>query len=165
MSLDWSVLISALLGFPAGSAVENPSASAGDLGLMLAPRRSPRGESGTPIHFSFLRHPTDRGNLQATVHGVAKSQADWVLSTHTCRPLGHYRTFSITPVLPPLDASNTFSHVVMDKMSSVIATWPLDGKNCPQLRKTDYWSSSHEAAIHLIFSLFQERKLWLRWYW
>ena len=53
-----------------------------------------------------------------------------------CCPLGRCRTFSIILVPSPLNATNTFSQVEIDKVSSIIATWPLDGKNCPQLRKT-----------------------------
>jgi len=37
--------------------------------------------SGNPLQYSCLGHPMDRGACQATVHGLAKSQA-W-LSTHT----------------------------------------------------------------------------------
>ena len=37
--------------------------------------------NGTPLQYSFLESPMDRGALHATVHGVAKS---WTrLSTHT----------------------------------------------------------------------------------
>ena len=40
-----------------------------------AQRRSPGGGHGNPLQYSFLLNPMDRGAWQATVHGVAQSQA------------------------------------------------------------------------------------------
>ena len=37
-------------------------------------RRSPGGENGSLLQFSYLEIPGDRGTWQATVHGIAKSQ-------------------------------------------------------------------------------------------
>ena len=66
--------------------VKNPSARAGDirdLGLIPGLGRSPGGEHGSPLQYSFLENPMDRGAWQAIVHRVAKSQSQlkW-LSTH-----------------------------------------------------------------------------------
>ena len=36
--------------------------------------RSPGGGHGSPLHYSCLENPMDRGAWQATVHGFAKSQ-------------------------------------------------------------------------------------------
>ena len=58
-------------GFPGGSAVKNPPASAGDAGTIPGWGRSP-GE-GKATQCSFLGNPMDRGAWWATVHGVAKS--------------------------------------------------------------------------------------------
>ena len=57
--------------------VKNPPANAGDTkdaGLILGSGRSPGGEFGTLLQYSYLENPMDRGALWATVHGVAKSQ-------------------------------------------------------------------------------------------
>ena len=62
------------LGFPGGSVVKNPSASAGDSDSIPASGRSPGGGHGNPLQFSCLGNPTVRGAWQATVHGVTKSQ-------------------------------------------------------------------------------------------
>ena len=43
--------------------------------------RSPGGENSSPLQYSCLKNPTDRGDWCATVHGVAKS---WTrLSEHS----------------------------------------------------------------------------------
>ena len=79
-------------GFSGGSVVMNLLANAGDSGdVHSVPGlgRSPGGGHGNLLHCSFLENPMDRGTWQATVHGVAKSQAQpkW-LSTHTHKPAG-----------------------------------------------------------------------------
>ena len=67
-----------------GSVVKKPPASEGDaedMGLILGSGRSLRGGNDSPLQYSCLENPMDRGTWQATVHRVAKS---WTrLSTHT----------------------------------------------------------------------------------
>ena len=65
--------------------VKNPSANSGDVrdaslipelgraGLIPELGRSPREGNVNPLQYSCLGNPRDRGNWQATVHGVAKS--------------------------------------------------------------------------------------------
>ena len=56
--------------------VKNLPASAGDLketGSIPGSGRSPEGH-GSPLQYSCLENPMDRGACQATVHGVAKSR-------------------------------------------------------------------------------------------
>ena len=60
------------MGFPSGSVVENPPASAGDAGLILGSGRSTGEENGNPLQYSCLGNPMGRGAWQATVHGVVK---------------------------------------------------------------------------------------------
>ena len=62
-----------LWGFPGGSMVKNPPASAGDAGLILGLGRSPGGGNGNPFQYSCLGNPMDKGTWQTTVHGVAES--------------------------------------------------------------------------------------------
>ena len=69
------------MGFPGGSVAKNPPANAGDAGLILGLGRSPGGGNGTPLQYSFLENPMDRGAWQATAHGVTKSQTQ--LNTHS----------------------------------------------------------------------------------
>ena len=45
-----------------------------DTGLIPGWGRSPGGGNGTPLQYSCLKSPTDRGAWQAIVHGVTKSQ-------------------------------------------------------------------------------------------
>ena len=54
----------------------------GDTGLIPVSGRSPGGGNGNPLQYSGLENPMESGTWQATVHGVAKSQAR--LSTHAC---------------------------------------------------------------------------------
>ena len=44
-----------------------------DKNLELTSRKIPRGRHGSPLQYSCLENPMDRGAWQATVHGVAKS--------------------------------------------------------------------------------------------
>ena len=64
-------------GFPGGSVVKNLPANAGDardMGSIPGLGRSSAGGNGTPLQYSCLGNPTDRGAWWAIVHGVAKSQ-------------------------------------------------------------------------------------------
>ena len=67
-------------GFPGGPVVENPPASAGDLGSIPGLGRSPGGGYGSSLLYPCLGYPMDRGAWRAAVHGVAKSGtrlSDW----------------------------------------------------------------------------------------
>ena len=61
-------------GFPGGSAVKNPPADAGDTGSIPGSGRSPGGGNGSPLQYSCLENPMDRGGWWATVHEVAKTE-------------------------------------------------------------------------------------------
>ena len=47
-----------------------------DMGLIPGSGRSPGEENGSPLQYSCLGNPMDRGAWQATVHGVAKVKHD-----------------------------------------------------------------------------------------
>ena len=67
------------MGFPGGLVVKNPFANAGDAGdegSILEWRRSPEGENGNPLQYSFLGNPMDRGAWWAVVHRAANSWND-----------------------------------------------------------------------------------------
>ena len=53
--------------------VKESACHAGDLSSILESGRSGE-ETGSPLQYSCLENPRDRGALQATVHGVTKSQ-------------------------------------------------------------------------------------------
>ena len=56
--------------------IENPPANAGDtrdVGSVSGSVRSPEGEHGNPLKYSYLENLMDRGAWWAMVHGVAKS--------------------------------------------------------------------------------------------
>ena len=68
-----------MLGFPGGSEVKNPPASA-RRGFNPWVRKIPWKRKCNPCQHSCLENPKDRGAWRATAHGVAKSQTR--LSTH-----------------------------------------------------------------------------------
>ena len=79
-----------LKGFTGGSVVKNLPANAGetedvgDSDLIPGSGSSHGAGNGNPLQYSCLENPTVRGAWQATVHGVSKSQHDWVTEhTHT----------------------------------------------------------------------------------
>ena len=75
-------------GFPGGTVVENPPANTGDVkdtDSIPGSGRSPGEGNGYPLQYFCLENPMDRGALQATVHGVAKSQIQLSNFTHTHR--------------------------------------------------------------------------------
>ena len=62
------------MGFPGGSAGKESACNAGDLGSIPGLGRSPGEGYSNPLHYSGLGNSMDRGDLQATVHGVAQSE-------------------------------------------------------------------------------------------
>ena len=57
--------------------VKNLPANAGDIrdaDLIHRLRRSPEGGNSNPLQYSCLKNSMDRGDLQAIVHRVTKSQ-------------------------------------------------------------------------------------------
>ena len=58
------------LVFPGGSVVKNLSASAGDVGSIPEPGRSPKVGSGNPLQYSYLENSMNRGALWVTVDGL-----------------------------------------------------------------------------------------------
>ena len=63
------------MGFPDGLVSKESACNAGDTGdsgLIPALGRSPGEENGSPLQYSCLENPTDRGAWWALIHGVAK---------------------------------------------------------------------------------------------
>ena len=58
-------------GYSGKSVAKNPPAKVGVEGLIPGLRRSPEGNDN-PFQYSCLENPMDRGDCQATVHGLAK---------------------------------------------------------------------------------------------
>jgi len=52
--------------------VKDPPGNIGDSGLIRGSGRSPGEGNGTPLQYSCLGNPMDRGAWWAAVHGVAK---------------------------------------------------------------------------------------------
>ena len=63
--------------FPGGSSGKEPACHAGDIrvaGLIPGLGRSPGGGHGNQLQYSCLESPMNRGDWQATIHRVSKSQ-------------------------------------------------------------------------------------------
>ena len=64
-------------GFPGGARGQEPACQCGGPSRRWFPPwvgKSPGGGHGTPLQYSCLENPADRGAWRAAVHGVAKSQ-------------------------------------------------------------------------------------------
>ena len=83
-----------VMGFPGGSVVKNPPASAEDLSSILGLGRSPGKGNGNLLQESCLGNQTERGTWQTTVHGVAKSWTRLSMHAHTEEHLGCFPCFS-----------------------------------------------------------------------
>ena len=63
-----------------------------DVGLITGSGRVPGEGNGSPLQYSCLRNPMDRGACRARVHGVTKSQTQLKqLSTDTSQVPGTWR--------------------------------------------------------------------------
>ena len=79
LPIFWKVIN--ILAFPGGSDGKASAYNVGDLGSIPGSGRSPGEGNHNPLQYSCLENPMDRGAWQATILGIAKSQAQ--LSTHT----------------------------------------------------------------------------------
>ena len=91
---------------------KNPPANsgdAGDVGLILGSERSPGVGNGSPLQYSCLENPMNRGVWHATVHEVAQNQT--LLSLYTLKECGvmgfpRQKHWSALPLPPPEDLPN-----------------------------------------------------------
>ena len=76
ISIDLNICIYVYIniGFPSDSVGKETTCNAGDSGSISGCRRSPGEGNGSPLEYSCLENPMDRGAWQVTVHGVSKSQ-------------------------------------------------------------------------------------------
>ena len=71
--LHFQCMVLGQLGFPHGSDGKESICNVGYLGSIPGSGRSPGGGHGSPLQYSCLENPVDRGDWRAAVHGVAKS--------------------------------------------------------------------------------------------
>ena len=68
------------LGFPHSSVGKESACNARDLGSIPGSGRSPGEGNGSPLQYSCLENPMDRGGWRATVHRVSRVGHDLALS-------------------------------------------------------------------------------------
>ena len=73
-----------LRGFPGGSVVKNLLAKAGDSGSVSGLGRSHGEGNGSPLPYSLLGNPMDRGTWWATVHGGHKKARHDLTAKQQC---------------------------------------------------------------------------------
>ena len=61
------------MGFPGNSNGKQSACNVRDLGSRPGSGRSPAEGHGSPLQYSCLENPMDRGAWQATIHGVIES--------------------------------------------------------------------------------------------
>ena len=83
MGWDFYSSVKFIEDFPGGSGVKNPSANAGDVGLVPGSGRFPEEGNGYSLQYSCLGNPMERGAWWATIHGVMKSWTQLSMHTHT----------------------------------------------------------------------------------
>ena len=128
-----------LLGFPGVSGVKNLPAIAGDLGLIPGPGRSAGEGDGSPLQYSCLENPIDKGAWQAKAHGVAKS---WMwLSDWRTSPAPHGRhvawwvfvCFAFCFGRHPVTCGILVPRPRMEPVPPALGVWSLNYKEIPLL--------------------------------
>ena len=66
------------MDFPHSSVGKSSAYNEGDLGSILGSGRPPGEGNGSPLKYSCLEHPMDRGAWRATGHGIARVGHDLV---------------------------------------------------------------------------------------
>ena len=71
------------LWLPGSSDGKESSCNVGDPGLVPGSGRSPGEDNGNPLQYYCLENSMDKGDWQATVHGLQRVAHDWETNTHT----------------------------------------------------------------------------------
>ena len=78
------IICNLYMGLPHSSVGKKSACNAGEPGSIPRLGRSSGEGNDSPLQYSCLKNPMDRGAWQATAHGVAKSRTQLKrLSTHT----------------------------------------------------------------------------------
>ena len=140
-------------GFPRGSVVKESACNAGDTGVAVSitgSGRFPGGGNGNPLQCSCLGNPVDRGAWWATVHGIARNQAEateHMTCLHACQGfpicLARSDEFTIIYIHLELQSWEIPCHTGEDWRSGKLSQ-PLDlGRDADQ---SDRWVQSHTWA-------------------
>ena len=140
-----SLLVGVYMAFPSGLAVKNLPCNAGGLGLIPGSGR----EHDSPLQYSCLENPMDRGSWRAAVHRVTQSQTRlrW-LGTHTHRSNIHVWRCPAPPCffqgveLPSI-------HLVAEA-KTLGPSWTLNFPHCLQIQPVIRpFTSTSEANFHV----------------
>ena len=92
------------MGYLGGSDSKESACSARDPRSIPGSGRSPGEENGTPLQYSCLENPMDRGAWWATVHGVAKDRTRLSDQAHS---YSHLYIWDLRLPIPELPGSST----------------------------------------------------------
>ena len=84
--------------------------NAGDLGSITGSGRSPGEGNGSLLQYSCLENPMDRGDWQATVHGVTRVRYDFAFK-HTTTEVKKFHVDEGNPHRHPLDLGAEFFYI------------------------------------------------------
>ena len=134
------------LGITGGTVVQNPPASVGDTGdagSIPGSARPSGGGYGTPLLYSCLENPTDRGAWRATVHGVTKSlrQLKQLSTAHIPHT---YKVTFVSAEVPWSGAGSGRGALadVSESMNLGIHALPRRGKGSAGLRACPSWAGA-----------------------
>ena len=86
-----------------------------DLGSIPGMGRSPGGGHGSPLHYSCLENPMDRGAWRARVHGVTKTRTRLKrLSEHTRGPGASLPFLARATPSPPIPTADKRLHPLLN---------------------------------------------------
>ena len=151
-------------GFPGGSMVRNPAASAGDAGSIPGSGRSPEEGNGNPLQYSCLENPMDQkqtnkqtepGGLQSMGH----KESD--ITEHTHRYAQRAESFALSLeavwIQGPALACLAFSAVrcTVPATSSFLVFFRLFG----QVSATSHNSRTHRSTL-FFFTFFKINSYW-----
>ena len=96
---------------------------------LVVPRGWGREGNGTPLQYSCLENPMDRGAWQAAIHGVTKSQIRLIDFTFTSHFMQWRRKWQPTPLFLPGESQGQWSLVdkteVMQQQQGLGSRVPL----------------------------------------
>ena len=117
--------------------VKSPPANAGDTGWIPGSRRSSGEGNGSPLQYSCLGSPMDRGAWCGTVHGVAKSQTWFSDLWYYGSMYVEKRNEWVSQTLSQTRRVSGRNHVLQHLLGEITVGWTPEGKKV--VRGAENW--------------------------